>query len=463
MNEYCFGNCEYLKTASDLFETAAVKKDHIDGLNIWIGTSDKDETSVRMKNLYQCVLEKLGANILKIDFSAILDGRVGYDVLLMFTFTLGSSTRAIELVTTSKYINEIEKEKLQVFMPKEYQEGYICKKLTDHRVPLYYKDRVHFDRLDKDVFLKCIGSLTSIASDKKREREMTFNPRIAILTALPHEFSMMKQLLTDKRLDKSLGDVKVQFPHGRIGSNDVVVGMSGKGNNLSSAIATKIYAKYPSVEYMFIVGIAGGIPDFEKPAESIRLGDIVLSNEKGILQYDKSKTTTSGKEDDFDPRPPDAILLRNAKMYLEPINNLRRYKYWGYLDELLNQSQIVRPEEEVLDESPWIEDYAGGVRARLPKNKRKRPRLHFGPIASANTVLKDISVRKQLKEDYKAKAVEMEASGVADAAWLEKQYCFVVRGICDYANPNKNDEWQKYAAAAAAAFTQEIIEETLSD
>jgi hypothetical protein len=33
----------------------------------------------------------------------------------------------------------------------------------------------------------------------------------------------------------------------------------------------------------------------------------------------------------------------------------------------------------------------------------------------------------------------------------------VVRGICDYADVHKNDRWQRYAAATAAAYTKELV------
>ena len=52
----------------------------------------------------------------------------------------------------------------------------------------------------------------------------------------------------------------------------------------------------------------------------------------------------------------------------------------------------------------------------------------------------------------------MEASGVADATWLHGKDYFVIRGICDYSNSDKNKIWQPYAAAVAAGFTKELIE-----
>jgi nucleoside phosphorylase len=35
--------------------------------------------------------------------------------------------------------------------------------------------------------------------------------------------------------------------------------------------------------------------------------------------------------------------------------------------------------------------------------------------------------------------------------------CLVIRGICDYSDSHKNDDWQKYAAMMAAAYTKEVL------
>lgn len=35
--------------------------------------------------------------------------------------------------------------------------------------------------------------------------------------------------------------------------------------------------------------------------------------------------------------------------------------------------------------------------------------------------------------------------------------CLVVRGVCDYADSHKNDRWQRYAAAVAAAYAKELL------
>jgi hypothetical protein len=46
----------------------------------------------------------------------------------------------------------------------------------------------------------------------------------------------------------------------------------------------------------------------------------------------------------------------------------------------------------------------------------------------------------------------MEAAGI-----MNHFACSVVRGISDYADSHKNDQWQPYAAFAAAAYTKEAL------
>ena len=40
---------------------------------------------------------------------------------------------------------------------------------------------------------------------------------------------------------------------------------------------------------------------------------------------------------------------------------------------------------------------------------------------------------------------------------LDRFPCVVIRGICDYSDTHKNDLWQGYAAATAAAYAKELL------
>ncbi|KAM0294477.1 hypothetical protein ACHAPM_011216 [Fusarium culmorum] len=82
------------------------------------------------------------------------------------------------------------------------------------------------------------------------------------------------------------------------------------------------------------------------------------------------------------------------------------------------------------------------------------PEIHYGIIASGNKLIKDAATRDSLLEatGHQCLCVEMEAAGLMD-----RFPCLVIRGVCDYADSHKNDRWQRYAAATAAAFAVELL------
>jgi nucleoside phosphorylase len=56
------------------------------------------------------------------------------------------------------------------------------------------------------------------------------------------------------------------------------------------------------------------------------------------------------------------------------------------------------------------------------------------------------------------RAIEMEGSGILDAGWAMNTDVMVVRGICDYCDSHKNDQWQPYAALCAAAYARSLVQ-----
>jgi nucleoside phosphorylase len=89
--------------------------------------------------------------------------------------------------------------------------------------------------------------------------------------------------------------------------------------------------------------------------------------------------------------------------------------------------------------------------------RNDQPVVHNGGIGTADTLQKNPNARDELRDNYRVKAIEMEAGGMQNAAWAHDRSIMVVRGICDYCDSFKNDAWQNYAAAAAAAFTKALI------
>ncbi|RXJ98138.1 hypothetical protein CRV02_14015 [Arcobacter sp. CECT 8989] len=456
----------FLDFSSNYFNNAATTQNCLSNLKVWIGCSKKDDLSMNIKSVYQCVLESLGVEIVNIDIEGIILEKHDYDALLMFTLTPGISARAIELVVTAKHkkLNKIKTEKLYINMPDEYNEGYISRKLENYNLK-YWK---YEDFLDEPVFKYVLRKLTNIATDKEEEmniNKIKYEPEVLILTALDKEFQAMEDTLDQNencfREDPALGSDRILYPHYKIGNKDVVLAKTGMGNNKASAITTTMYRQYPSIKYIIMVGIAGGIPNCSDAMKHIRLGDIVLSGEKGIIQHDMGKNTQEGSfEYNFEPRPPNAQLLNIAQRKVSRAGK-NSFDFWKYIDKLSNidEDKYKRHNNMILDDTPWLLE----TKVTLPQvpsgYDQTRPRIHIGSIASGNTVVKDSNVRDSLVQKFPdIKAVEMESSGVADASWLVGKDCFVIRGICDYCNSSKTKEWQEYAAGVASAFAKEIIE-----
>ncbi|KAH8157508.1 hypothetical protein CIB48_g10739 [Xylaria polymorpha] len=89
-----------------------------------------------------------------------------------------------------------------------------------------------------------------------------------------------------------------------------------------------------------------------------------------------------------------------------------------------------------------------------PHRESDGSKVHYGLIASGDRVMRSAAKRdeqvRNLRDDILC--FEMEAAGLT----TESSY-LVIRGISDYADSHKNDAWQHFAAAAAAACTKEVL------
>ncbi len=289
-------------------------------------------------------------------------------------------------------------------------------------------------------------------------------PTIGIITALPKEYAAVNVLLENKN-DKynvpgsgagrryCLGEI----PSEEGTKHSLVLANAGMGNNNAAAKAAILLEHFSNVKAIIMVGIAGGVPNIDKIDDHVRLGDIVVSNEYGVIQYDNIKKETQRTIFRNPPRPPCASLLEAAK-YLEAGELLGNRPWEKYIDQALSRLGTFRPSEDrdVLHSSDNQKEIV-----KHPDDIRRikdQPRIFIGPIASANTLQKDPKARDELHEKFGVKAIEMEASGIADAAWNREVGYLVIRGICDYCDSHKNDDWQQYAAVVAAAYMRALIE-----
>lgn len=289
-----------------------------------------------------------------------------------------------------------------------------------------------------------------------------YNPDIAILTALPKEYAAVEALL-DYPIRHSESDSRGtrryllgSLPALDGGQHAIALHMVGVGNNISASATTQLLNDLPTVRTLILCGIAGGAPDVSEAENHVRLGDVVVSGDSGIIQYDFVKEEAGEIIDRHPPRPPSANLLRAARI-LEAESISGRRPWDTEIDLVLATLRWKRP-PTATDKLASSEDKTVFIQHPVDKVRlERRPRVFIGAIASSNRLLKNPKVRDNLRRRFGVKAVEMEGSGTADAAWMSRAEHFVVRGICDYCDSNKGDNWQEYAAAAAAGYLKILL------
>ena len=295
------------------------------------------------------------------------------------------------------------------------------------------------------------------------EPTQTPNATIGIVTALPKEYAAMKALIENgyEHVVPGLGAGRRywvgEIPSKSNGTHRVALTLAAMGNNVAAIRGTLLLEHFQSLDSILMVGIAGGVPNPEKADEHVRLGDIVVSDKSGVVQYDFDKETEEFAEVRCTPIPAGARLVHAVKLleagelgeerpweaYIEAARKVLRWKKPGQGKDRLAMTE----DPETFVEHP-----------KDPKRPGARPRVFAGPIASANKLLKNPVRRDGLRDQFGVKAIEMEGAGIADATWDHQAVYLVVRGICDYCDRHKNDEWQEYAAIVAAAYARALIE-----
>ena len=80
----------------------------------------------------------------------------------------------------------------------------------------------------------------------------------------------------------------------------------------ANSVTVQALSSFADLEHILMVGIAGGCPNDQKPAEHVRLGDIVVVDYRGILEYDHVKMTQKGSKPRSHPQEPSARMLQAA-------------------------------------------------------------------------------------------------------------------------------------------------------
>jgi nucleoside phosphorylase len=214
---------------------------------------------------------------------------------------------------------------------------------------------------------------------------------------------------------------------------------------------------FPTVDLIIMVGIACGMPRPGDPARHVRLGDIVVATD--VVEFDHVRDTIDGVTLRRRHVPPAAHL--NAPDRMLAAASAGGDRPWEtYLDAVApTLPGYERPDPDT--DRLFVDDFSHqGVEhpdLAASGHRSGRPKVHRGPLGSSNTSFRNAVARDQVAAMHNLIAIEMEAAGVAAAAWATGRGCFVVRGISDYGDHHTISGWRNYAALAAAAYTKALL------
>jgi nucleoside phosphorylase len=340
---------------------------------------------------------------------------------------------------------------------------------------------------------------------------------IGILCALPLELDAAVAALDqvwDDDIRLALGQAEGDdntYVCGRIGPHNVVLtslriraGQPTMGKANAAIVASDLAHSYRGLRLVLLVGICGGVPmDGDK---EILLGDVVISS--SVVQYDFGRQYPHGFERKEGPQNSLAAPVKGNASILSHLamkfgKDGLRNRTIGFLKSLqqhhpeyafpdpatdrLFQSHYRHkhqtPQEPackcqdhkeeadpvckkamesacdklgcddgyLVQRSRLSERLAAAASGAEPDAAVFQPDIHVGKVATGDTVMKSGVGRDTIAQKEKVIAFEMEAAGI----W-EQLPCLVVKGVCDYADSHKNKDWQKYAAATAAAAAKGI-------
>ncbi|KAK6499961.1 hypothetical protein TWF481_010317 [Arthrobotrys musiformis] len=377
--------------------------------------------------------------------------------------------------------------------------------------PQFYKLNADIPQLQK-TFPRNKDPVASPETSRRPSRPSNRSEfEIAIICALKLEYDAVS-LLIDEYWDDE-GDPYGRAPGDqntyttcRIGRHNIVLALlPNMGKSNAARVATNFRSSYEGLQLALLVGVCGGVPK-DREGNEILLGDVIIS--ASIFEYDFGRRFPSEFRSKYmaqecigkanaDVRGLIATLgtdhnsqrLRLRTLYhltsLQRKSQFGKYDYPGISEDKLFESkyrhkhhslncdicnQCTRQSDHVCqkaldslcselqcDESRLVHRRRlelKGEATRLGRtDEAQQPLIHFGLVASGDTVMKSGEDRDMIAGGENIIAFEMEGAGILDSL-----SCIVIKGVCDYADSHKNKKWQNFAAATAASAMKSLLE-----
>ncbi|KID84959.1 Nucleoside phosphorylase, partial [Metarhizium majus ARSEF 297] len=227
------------------------------------------------------------------------------------------------------------------------------------------------------------------------------------------------------------------YAFGEINGHHIVIGCADIRGNRQTSVATlaaMMRENFPGIKLCLSVSIGGAVPSGD---QNIRLGDVAVGS-PGVLGLGM-----------------DGVLQPARPGYAAPML-LRRAASGLWVNSEMDGPTLGRDMRSIMSKrcQQWRDCYSRPDSS----SDDDGPAVHRGWIASGTTMLTSADDRKALADRKDVVCFEMEAAKLMEVSELAEGFpVMLIRGICDYCDTHKNEQWQRYAAMSAAVYARSLL------
>ncbi|KAB8224488.1 hypothetical protein BDV33DRAFT_233428 [Aspergillus novoparasiticus] len=282
------------------------------------------------------------------------------------------------------------------------------------------------------------------------------------------EYIASRQVLDDiyDEATPASKEISSYYTLGRIGGHKVVICCCLPADQSGMVSAPRVMddmqKRFTSMRFVFNVGIAGGAPSSKY---DVRLGDVIIGTR--VVQHRFRKGTSDGFIfAGHSLSPPRALLHAVTALKTRLFYGLDLSESFenAYTRSPTIEATFRRPEARTdrLYKSQFVHTNECDCLKECPRQSSEiierqarqdhRIEVHDGVIALVEKDIKDAVSRDQLTSELDALCFDRETSELCDSV-----SCIPIRGICSYSDSHGNEQWNGYAAAAAAVCARELL------
>ncbi|XP_033225188.1 uncharacterized protein LOC117178070 [Belonocnema kinseyi] len=331
----------------------------------------------------------------------------------------------------------------------------------------------------QDTQVKVVKQMPTMASSKQ--------PTIAIITAQYCEKLAVDSMIENKETFvryTTVGESNV-YTLGNIGAHRIVctklptIGHTREAMTAAGNTTTRLLGTFQKVDFVFLVGVGGGVPHYTDYVKHVKLGDVIIShptplNKPYVYVYCENAKMNEAGDYHFETKeycPSNLCLQEIAANLKNQAENNPNPPWQTYMLEGLkalgsqteHDFKAPSPETDKLYMAIGDKGVIEVAHPTAPQDSANIrtdgcARIHLSPVASGRQIARDDQLRQKFASRFGALAFDGEMDAVVESILGNCRDSFaVVRGISDYKDGSRVKEWQPYASLAAASVVKAII------